>query len=60
MGPVSPDNVQETGVSPDERSRSPIVAGERSRSSELEERTWSRPRSDVFVPYSLPALIFEQ
>ena len=49
MGLVWPDNVHETGVSPDERSRSPIVAGERSRSRELEEEIWSRARSKDLV-----------
>jgi hypothetical protein len=36
--PVSPDNVQETGVSPGGQSRSPIVAAEPSKLIELEER----------------------
>jgi CBS domain len=46
-----PDNVQETGVSPGGGSRSPSWPPRRSRSSELEETTWSRAGSEVFVPY---------
>jgi hypothetical protein len=38
----------------------PIVAAEAEKVERTRRKPWSRPRSDVFVPYSLPALIFEQ
>jgi hypothetical protein len=54
-GPVSPENVQETGVSPGGRSGSDIVAAE----AEQVERTTKKDlvtlRSEVFVPYTLSA-----
>ena len=51
-GPVSPDNVHETGVSPGGRFGSPIVAAE----AEQVERKSKKdlvtgPRSEVFVPF---------
>jgi hypothetical protein len=53
-GPMSPDNVYETGVSPRGRMGSRSWAPGPSRSSELEEKTWSRARSEFFVPYRPP------
>jgi len=50
MGLVWPDNVHEQVARPT-NGPDPIVAGDRSRSSELEEETWSRPRSEVLVSY---------
>jgi hypothetical protein len=50
-GPVSPDNVDETGVSPLDILDSPSWPPRRSRSSKLQVRTWSRARSKVLVPY---------
>ena len=59
-GPVSPDNVHETGVSLDGQSTSPIVAAQAQQVEPTRTKTWSRARSEVFVPYShrpsLPAL----
>ncbi len=52
-GPVSPDNVHETGVSPGGQSGSPIVAAEAEQVERTRRKTWSRARSEVFVPYSL-------
>jgi hypothetical protein len=50
-GPVSPDNVQKTGVSPGGQSGSPIVAAEAEQVERTRRKTWSRFRSEVFVPY---------
>jgi hypothetical protein len=50
-GPVSPDNVHETGVSPGGQSRSLIVAAEAQQVEPTRTKTWSRARSEVFVPY---------
>jgi len=49
-GPVSPDNVHETGVSPDGWSRSPVVAAEAQQVSELEERPGHRPDPRFLCP----------
>jgi hypothetical protein len=50
MGPVSPDNVHETGVSPDGQFRSLIVAAEAEHVERTRRKTWSGPRSEVIVP----------
>jgi hypothetical protein len=44
-------NIQETGVSPGGRSGSPIVTAEAEQVERTRRKPWSRPRSDVFVPY---------
>jgi len=49
MGLVWPDNVHEQVVARPTNGPDPIVAGDRSRSSELEEKTWSRARSKDLV-----------
>jgi hypothetical protein len=46
-GPVSPDNVQETGVSPGGQSGSPIVAAEAEGVERTRRKTWSPARSEV-------------
>jgi len=48
----SPDNVEKTGVSPGGQSRSPIVAAEAQQVEPTRTKTWSRARSEVFVPYT--------
>jgi hypothetical protein len=50
-GPVSPDNVHETGVSLDGQSGSPTVAAEAQQVEQLEEDLVMGPRSEVFVPF---------
>jgi hypothetical protein len=47
----SPDNVHETRVWPGGRSGSPIVAAEAQQVEPTRTKTWSRARSEVFVPY---------
>jgi len=54
---VSPDNVQEIGVSPGGRSGSPIVAGEAEHVERTRRKTWSRTRSVFFLPYRAFAAI---
>jgi hypothetical protein len=56
-GPVSPDNVQETGVSPGGRSGSPIVTAEAEQVERTRRKPCSRPRSDVFVPYRVSSVV---
>jgi ADP-ribose pyrophosphatase YjhB (NUDIX family) len=51
MGSGVADNVHETGVSPRGQSRSPIVAAEAQQGEPTRTKTWSRVRSEVFVPY---------
>jgi hypothetical protein len=53
MGAMSPDNVHETGVSPDGQSRPPIVSAEAEQVERTRRETWSRARSEGFVPYRL-------
>jgi hypothetical protein len=50
-GPVSPDNVHETGVSPPVDGLDPLVAAEAEQVERTRRKTWSRSRSEVFVPY---------
>jgi hypothetical protein len=50
MGPVSPNNVHETGVSPGGKSGSPIVAPYAEQVERTRRKTWSRARSEVLVP----------
>jgi hypothetical protein len=47
----SPDNVHQTGVSPGGQSGSAIVAAEAEYVERTQGKTWSRARSEVFVPY---------
>jgi hypothetical protein len=53
-GPVSPDNVHETGVLPIGESGSTIVAAEAEQVERTRRKNWSRARSEVFVPHRLP------
>ena len=56
-GPVSPGNVQKTGVSPGGQSGSPIVAAEAEQVERTRRKTWSRVRSEVFVPYTSSVVV---
>jgi hypothetical protein len=49
-----PDDVYETGVSPGGQSPSPIEAAEAEQIDRTRRKTWSRARSEVFVPYKHP------
>jgi hypothetical protein len=55
-GPVSPDNVDETGVSPCGRSGSPIVAPEAEPVERTRRKTRSRARSRFLCLYDGTAL----
>jgi hypothetical protein len=55
-GPVSPDNVHETGVSPGGRSGSPIDPPRPRRVERTRRETWSRARSDVLCRTGWPAI----
>jgi len=50
MGPVWPDNVHETGVLPIGQSGFPVVATDAEQVVRTRRKTWSRARSEVFVP----------
>jgi hypothetical protein len=58
MATFSPDNVHETGVSHDGKSRSPIEAAEAQQVEQLEERPGHGPDPRVFVPYTLVIVPF--
>src|SRR6266545_2065957 len=49
-GPVSPDNVHETGVSPGGQSGSPMVAADAEQVERTRGKTWSRARSRFLCP----------
>jgi hypothetical protein len=51
-GPVWPDNVHETGVSPAGPSGFPVVAAEAEQVERTLKKTCSRALSEVFVPYT--------
>jgi hypothetical protein len=50
MSPVSPDNVEKRGDSPNEQSRSPIAAAQVEQVERTQRKTWSRARSEFLCP----------
>jgi hypothetical protein len=58
-GPVSPDNVHETGVSPGGQSGSPIVAAEVEQVERHRRKTWSQAESGDSVPFTPSARSIE-